>query len=155
MGIKKSFIVWDESSKYPTQKMFSFSCLPSSSPYLCNQIWKEMEKTIIGGKHHRGVSLALLHILLSALSRTCWVGSLCTSPQTASLRSSSEKYCPTQRLGWFSSHALPLLLCCNLHTCYSFIHCNDWLSVVAKNMDFGVRLPRFKFHLLHLLFVWP
>ena len=28
---------------------------------------------------------------------------------------------------------------------------NDWLSVAAKNMDFGIRLPRFYFHLLHLL----
>ena len=54
-----------------------------------------------------------------------------------------------QRPGWVSYYALPVL--CSLHICYSFIHYNDWLSVIAKNIDFGVRLPRFKFHLLHLL----
>lgn len=131
------FIVWVVPSNTQIKKKkkckCSFSCLPSPSPYLCNQIWKEMEKTIIGGKHHRGDSLTLLHTLLSSLSWTCWAGSLCTS--TTSLTSSSEKYCPTQRLPWFSSYALPLLLCCSLHTCYSFMHCNNWLSAVAKNME--------------------
>lgn len=100
-----------------------------------------------------GVSPLPSYISCSLLSQgPVEQASSCTLTQTSSLRS-SEKYCPTQRLGWFSSYALPLLLCSNWHTCYSFIHCNDWLSAVAKNMDFGVRLPRFKFYLLHLLFV--
>lgn len=115
--------------------MLSFYISTSMKPN-----FKGKEETI-GQGHQRGFSHALLYIPLSPLSGTCWAGTLC-------------KYFLAHRPEWVSRYALPVLLGCILHTCYSFIHYNDWVSMVAKNMDFGVRLPRFKFHLLHLLPVW-
>ena len=109
------------------------------------------KKETIGQGHQGGFSRAFLSIPLSPLSRICfrWGGGGLYKHHIF-----LREVFSNQRLGWVSYYALPVLLC-TLHTCYSFIHYNDWLSVIAKNIDFGVRLPRFKVHLLHLLSMWP
>lgn len=155
-NLKKSFIVWDASSKYLTQKMLVFFFMPSFLLSISVQPnVKGNGGKIIGGKHHRGVSLTLLHILLSSLSRTHWAGSLLHFNPNFKSQVFLRKILSNSEPRLVLQLRTPSFLCSNLHTCYSPIHCNDWLSAVAKNMDFGVRLPRFKFHLLHLLFVWP
>lgn len=108
------------------------------------------KKETIGPGHQRGFSRVFLSIPLSLSLKDLlqgWVGRRLYKHHIF-----LREVFSNQRPGWVSYYALPVL--CSLHICYSFIHYNDWLSVIAQNIDFGVRLPRFKFHLLHLLSMW-